>query len=71
MPVVSPKQAGGLCPAAVGSVAVPSVCVATVAAVPSRFLQFLNEIEANLPAGPDVHLIMDNYATHKVDKVQA
>jgi transposase len=36
-----------------------------------EFLQFLNEIEANLPAGPDVHLIMDNYATHKVDKVQA
>jgi len=36
-----------------------------------EFLQFLNEIESNLPAGPDVHLIMDNYATHKVDKVQA
>jgi transposase len=36
-----------------------------------EFLQFLNEIEGNLPAGPDVHLIMDNYATHKVDKVQA
>jgi transposase len=36
-----------------------------------EFLQFLNEIEGNLPAGPDVHLIMDNYATHKVEKVQA
>jgi transposase len=36
-----------------------------------EFLQFLNEIEGNLPAGPDVHLIMDNYGTHKVDKVQA
>jgi transposase len=36
-----------------------------------EFLQFLNEIEGNLPAGPDVHLIMDNYATHKVNKVQA
>jgi transposase len=36
-----------------------------------EFLQFLNEIEGNLPAGPDVHLIMDNYATHKVAKVQA
>lgn len=36
-----------------------------------EFLQFLNEIEGDLPAGPDVHLIMDNYGTHKVDKVQA
>jgi transposase len=36
-----------------------------------EFLQFLNEIEGNLPAGPDVHLIIDNYATHKMDKVQA
>jgi putative transposase len=36
-----------------------------------EFLQFLNEIEGNFPTGPDVHLIMDNYGTHKVDKVQA
>jgi transposase len=33
-------------------------------------LRFLNEIEENLPAGPDLHLIMDNYGTHKVSKVQ-
>jgi transposase len=36
-----------------------------------EFLKFLNEIDANLPTGFDVHLIMDNYGTHKVSKVQA
>jgi transposase len=35
-----------------------------------EFLQFLNEIEADLPRGLDVHLVMDNYGTHKVEKVQ-
>jgi transposase len=35
-----------------------------------EFLRFLNEIEANLPTGMDVHLVMDNYGTHKVDKVR-
>ena len=36
-----------------------------------EFLKFLNEIDTNLPTGSDVHLIMDNYGTHKVSKVQA
>ncbi len=36
-----------------------------------EFLKFLQEIEANLPTGFEVHLIMDNYGTHKVSKVQA
>jgi len=36
-----------------------------------EFLRFLNEIEANLPKDLDVHLVMDNYATHKVAKVNA
>jgi transposase len=36
-----------------------------------EFLKFLNEIEANLPRGLDVHLVMDNYGTHKVNKVRA
>jgi transposase len=36
-----------------------------------EFLRFLNDIEANLPAGFEVHLVMDNYGTHKVNKVQA
>lgn len=31
----------------------------------TEFRQFLDEIEANVPAGLDVHLIWDNYATHK------
>ena len=35
-----------------------------------EFLRFLNEIEGNLPTGLDVHLVMDNYGTHKVDKVR-
>jgi transposase len=36
-----------------------------------EFLRFLKEIDANLPAGFDVHLVMDNYGTHKVSKVQS
>jgi transposase len=35
-----------------------------------EFLRFLNDIEENLPRGLDVHLIMDNYGTHKVSKVR-
>jgi transposase len=35
-----------------------------------EFLRFLSEIEDNLPAGLDVHLVMDNYGTHKVLKVR-
>ena len=36
-----------------------------------EFLRFLNEIENNLPARLDVHLVMDNYGTHKVTKVRS
>ena len=35
-----------------------------------EFLRFLNDVDANLPAVFDVHLVMDNYGTHKVSKVQ-
>ena len=35
-----------------------------------EFLRFLNEIDANLPAKLQVHLVMDNYGTHKVAKVR-
>ncbi len=35
-----------------------------------EFLRFLHDIEANLPGGLEVHLVMDNYGTHKVDKVR-
>src|SRR5512142_2175936 len=31
-----------------------------------EFLRFLDEIEANLPTGFEVHLVMDNDGTHKV-----
>ena len=35
-----------------------------------EFLRFLNDIDASLPSGFAVHLIMDHYGTHKVSKVQ-
>jgi transposase len=35
-----------------------------------EFLRFLNDIDSNLPAGFEVHLVMDNYGTHKVNKVR-
>jgi hypothetical protein len=35
-----------------------------------EFFRFLNDIEANLPDGFEVHLVMDNYGTHKVNKVR-
>jgi transposase len=35
-----------------------------------EFLNFLKQIEDDLPAGLDVHLVMDNYGTHKVAKVR-
>ena len=36
-----------------------------------EFLSFLRHIEANVPATLDVHLICDNYGTHKHAKVKA
>jgi len=36
-----------------------------------EFLAFLKRIEAAVPAGLDVHLVVDNYATHKHPKVRA
>jgi len=37
----------------------------------TEFLDFLRKIDAAMPAGPEVHLVMDNYATHKTPKVKA
>jgi len=34
-----------------------------------EFLRFLWQIEREVPAGLQVHLVLDNYATHKVPKV--
>ena len=36
-----------------------------------EFIRFLNAIEAQVPAGKLVHVILDNYATHKHPKVRA
>jgi transposase len=35
-----------------------------------EFLSFLKVIDENVPADLDIHLVMDNYATHKVAKVR-
>ena len=35
-----------------------------------EFVRFLNHLEKNLPADQQVHLIMDNYSTHKSAEVQ-
>jgi putative transposase len=36
-----------------------------------EFLAFLRHIEANVPAELDLHLVLDNYATHEHPKVRA
>jgi len=36
-----------------------------------EFQQFLRTIEANVPAELDVHLVMDNYGTHKTPAIKA
>jgi len=36
-----------------------------------EFIRFLNTIEAEVPAGKVVHVILDNYAAHKHPKVRA
>lgn len=35
-----------------------------------EFLKFLKTIDAAVPAGLDLHLVLDNYATHKTPKVK-
>jgi transposase len=37
----------------------------------AEFLQFLRTIESNVPAVLDIHLVMDNYGTHKTPSIQA
>jgi transposase len=36
----------------------------------TEFRAFLDQIEANVPADLDVHLVMDNYATHKTQSIR-
>lgn len=35
-----------------------------------EFIRFLNRLEREIPAGKAVHVILDNYAAHKKDKVR-
>ncbi|MDD5233726.1 MAG: IS630 family transposase [Syntrophales bacterium] len=35
-----------------------------------EYLEFLKGVDANVPAGLDIHLVVDNYATHKHPKVK-
>ena len=35
-----------------------------------EFLKFLNAIDKEVPKSLDIHIIMDNYGTHKTDKVR-
>lgn len=35
-----------------------------------EFIQFLDQIDENTPSEKDLHLIVDNYATHKTQRVQ-
>lgn len=37
----------------------------------AEFLDFLKKFDAAMPEGPDVHLVMNNYATHKTPKIKA
>src|SRR5919108_965681 len=36
-----------------------------------EFIRFLNAIEAEIPVGKVIHVVLDNYATHKHPKVKA
>ncbi len=36
----------------------------------AEFRKFLDEVEANVPPGLDVHLVWDNYATHKTKLIR-
>lgn len=36
-----------------------------------EFRDFLKQIDGRMPKGPDRHLVMDNYATHKTPKIKA
>ena len=36
----------------------------------TEFLNFLKEIDAQVPEGLDIHIVMDNYATHKTPRTK-
>jgi putative transposase len=35
-----------------------------------EYLQFLKQVDSNVPSGLDIHLVVDNYATHKHPKIK-
>ena len=35
-----------------------------------EFRKFLDEVERNVPVGLDVHIVMDNYGTHKTEIIR-
>lgn len=37
----------------------------------TAFLAFLKEVDTHVPGDIPVHLVMDNYATHNTDKIEA
>lgn len=37
----------------------------------TEFIDFLKQIDGNVPDGFDVHIVMDNYATHKTPMIKA
>jgi hypothetical protein len=37
----------------------------------AEFLNFLKEVDAQIAEGLDIHIVMDNYATHKTPKIKA
>lgn len=37
----------------------------------AEFLSFLRQVEKEVPAGLDIHAVLDNYATHKTDAVES
>jgi hypothetical protein len=36
-----------------------------------EFLKFFKEVDAQVPDGLNVHIVMDNYATHKTPRIKA
>jgi transposase len=36
-----------------------------------EFRKFLDRIDAEVPAGPEIHIVLDNYATHKAPIIKA
>jgi transposase len=47
-------------------------CWAAACSAPApEFIRFLNTVEASVPAGKVVHVILDNYAAHKHPRVRA